>query len=133
MQSHGQGQQQTGTRNETYDVISVLYHALQGAENCRIYAQDANDDRIRDFLQRALQVQRQLADEGKQVLQQCLHKDTGGESAFGWGSSHSQGSAFGEQGSSFGQGQSGGSTSGSQSHSAFSSQSTEHNISGGNS
>jgi hypothetical protein len=123
MQSHGQGQQQTGTRNETYDVISVLYHALQGAENCRIYAQDANDDRIRDFLQRALQVQRQLADEGKQVLQQCLQKDTGGESAFGWGSSHGQGSAFGGQGSS----------SGSQSHSAFSSQSTEHNISGGNS
>src|SRR5690348_4997274 len=128
MQNQGSGQQQTGTRNETYDVIAILYHALQGAENCQTYLQDAQDGQIRDFVQRALQTQRQLADQGKQVLQQCLGKDTGGQSAFGWGSSQSQG------GSSFGQGQ-GGSSSGqsSQSHSAFSSQGSQHNISGGNS
>jgi hypothetical protein len=86
-----QGQQQTGTRNETYDLISVLYHALQGAENCQTYLNDAQDGQVRDFLQQALQVQRQLADQGKQVLQQCLGKDTGGQSAFGWG--QSQGSS----------------------------------------
>jgi hypothetical protein len=89
MQNQGQGQQQTGTRNETYDVISVLYHALQGAENCQTYLRDSQDGQIRDFLQKALQSQRQLADEGKQVLQQCLGKDTGGQSAFGWGQSQS--------------------------------------------
>src|SRR3569833_3208836 len=71
-----QGQQQTGTRNDTYDVIAVLYHALQGAENCQIYAKDAQDKQIRDFFNQALNLQRQLADQGKQVHQQCLQKDT---------------------------------------------------------
>lgn len=89
MQNQSQGQGQTGTRNETYDVISVLYHALQGAENCQIYSKDAKDGKAREFLQHAMQVQRQLADKGKQVLEQCLQKDTGGQSAFGWGSSSS--------------------------------------------
>lgn len=77
-------EQQTGTRNETYDVIAVLYHALQGAENCRIYAGEAKDDQARDFFQHALNAQRQLADEGKQLLQQILQKDSGGQSVFGW-------------------------------------------------
>lgn len=102
-QNHNQGQQSTGTRNETYDMISVLYHALQGAENCQTYMNDAKDGKAREFFQKALQAQRQLADEGKQVLQQCLQKDTGGQSAFGWGSSSSQGGGSG-QGSSSNQG-----------------------------
>ena len=91
MQNQGQGQQQTGTRNETYDVIAILYHALQGAENCQTYLQDAQDGPTRDFIQQALQTQRQIADQGKQVLQQCLQHDTGGNSAFGWGPSQSSG------------------------------------------
>ena len=85
MQNQGQGQQQTGTRNETYDVIAILYHALQGAENCQTYLQDAQEGQVREFIQQALQTQRQLADQGKQVLQQCLQQDTSGKSAFGWG------------------------------------------------
>jgi hypothetical protein len=93
MQNQAQGQQQTGTRNETYDVIAILYHALQGAENCQTYLQDAQDGQVREFVQQALQTQRQLADQGKQVLQQCLQQDTGGNSAFGWG--QTQGSAQG--------------------------------------
>ena len=95
MQSQGQSQQ-TGTRNETYDVIAILYHALQGAENCQTYLNDAKDGQVRDFVQQALQSQRQLADQGKQVLQLLLQKDTGGQSAFGWGQSQS----FGQSGSS---------------------------------
>ena len=83
-QSQGQ---QTGTRNETYDLIAILYHALQGAENCQTYLNDAQDGQVRQFIQQALQSQRQLADEGKEVLQQVLQKDTGGSSAFGWGQS----------------------------------------------
>jgi hypothetical protein len=35
------GEQITGTRDEHYNLISVLYHALHGAENCEIYAADA--------------------------------------------------------------------------------------------
>ena len=98
-----QGQQQTGTRNETYDVIAILYHALQGAENCQKYLQDAQEGQIRDFVQQALQTQRQLADQGKQVLQQVLQNDTGGNSAFGWGQSQSFGqSSSGGQSGSFG-------------------------------
>jgi hypothetical protein len=98
MQNQGQGQQQTGTRNETYNVIAILYHALQGAENCQIYLQDAQEGQVRDFIQQALQTQRQLADQGKQVLQQCLQQDTGGNSAFGWGQSQSSGQARGSFG-----------------------------------
>jgi hypothetical protein len=110
MQNQAQGQ--TGTRNETYDVIAILYHALQGAENCQKYLGDTQDGQIRDFVQQALQTQRQLADQGKQVLQQCLQRDTGGQSAFGWG--QSQSGSFGQSGSSS-QGQSSfaGSTTGS--------------------
>jgi hypothetical protein len=105
MQNQEQGQQ-TGTRNETYDVIAVLYHALQGAENCQIYLQDAQQGQLRDFFQQALQMQRQLADQGKQVLQQVLQSDTGGQSAFGWGQSGS----FGGQGQSGSLGGQGGSS-----------------------
>ncbi|MFL6765725.1 MAG: hypothetical protein ACJ8FO_11075, partial [Sphingomicrobium sp.] len=70
--------------------------ALQGAENCQTYLNDAKDGQVRDFVQQALQSQRQLADQGKQVLQQLLQKDTGGQSAFGWGQSQS----FGQSGTS---------------------------------
>jgi len=35
------GEQITGTRDEHYNLISVLYHALHGAENCEIYMADA--------------------------------------------------------------------------------------------
>ena len=35
------GVQTTGTRDEHYNLVSVLYHALHGAENCETYALDA--------------------------------------------------------------------------------------------
>jgi len=86
---HQDQSQHTGTRNETYDVIAVLYHALQGAENCQIYLKDAQDPQVRQFLEQAQNFQRQLADQGKQILQQVIQKDTGGQSAFGWSQSES--------------------------------------------
>ena len=100
MQSQNQSQQ-TGTRNETYNVIAILYHALQGAENCQTYLKDAQDNQAREFFQQALQSQRQLADRGKEILQQVLQKDTGGSSAFGWGQSQSQFGTTGQSQSSF--------------------------------
>ncbi len=33
----------TGTRDTTYNLISVVYHALQGAETYRLYEQDAEN------------------------------------------------------------------------------------------
>ena len=84
---HGQSSDATGTRDETYDVISIVYHALQGAENCDIYAEDAERDELRSFFQQAGDQQRQLADKGKQLLMQCLQNEGGqsGGSAFGFG------------------------------------------------
>jgi hypothetical protein len=84
--------QQTGTRNQTYDVIAVLYHALQGAENCQTYIRDAQDDQLRRFFEQARDLQRQLADQGKEVLQQALQSDPSGSgtSAFGWQSGQSE-------------------------------------------
>jgi hypothetical protein len=39
----------TGTRDEHYNVISVLYHALQGADTCATYLQDAEHAGDRDL------------------------------------------------------------------------------------
>lgn len=44
----------------------------------------SKDEQTRDFFQQGLNAQRQLADEGKQLLQELLQKDSGGLSVFGW-------------------------------------------------
>ena len=75
----------TGTRDETYDVISILYHALQGAENCEIFAEDSDRDELQQFFKEAGEQQRQLAEKGKRLLMQCLQNEAGGSSAFGFG------------------------------------------------
>src|SRR5918999_1237560 len=53
------GEQTTGTRDEHYNLVSVLYHALHGAENCETYALDAaaaGRADIADFFSEALVV-----------------------------------------------------------------------------
>ena len=35
----------TGTNNTTYNLVSVLYHALQGADLYEKYASDAGSDK----------------------------------------------------------------------------------------
>jgi hypothetical protein len=72
----GQDSAQTGTRDETYDVVSVLYHALKGAQNCEKYCDDAEDDELREFFEEALDQQRELADRAKDLLGRRLQ---GGE------------------------------------------------------
>jgi hypothetical protein len=65
----------TGTRDEQYNVISVLYHALQGAETCATYLQDAEQAGDQDLAQFFREVQgtyRQLADQSKTLLRQRL-------------------------------------------------------------
>ena len=42
----------TGTRDEHFDLVSVLYHALRGADACERYASDAEaagDERLAAF------------------------------------------------------------------------------------
>ena len=65
------GEQITGTRDEHYNLISVLYHALQGADTCTAYAIDAEaarDERLAAFFHEAGIVQTQLADRAKGLL-----------------------------------------------------------------
>jgi hypothetical protein len=91
-------QGQTGARDETYDVVSVLYHALKGADNCQKYMQDAQDDRMREFFQQAQQQQRQMAEQAKQCLQQMMQGQgsraggPGQDSAFSFGQQNETGS-----------------------------------------
>ena len=65
------GEPITGTRDEHYNLISVLYHALQGAENCEIYATDAEAagrEELAAFFRDAQATQRQLAEQAKELL-----------------------------------------------------------------
>jgi hypothetical protein len=65
------GEPTTGTRDEHYNLISVLYHALHGAENCEAYAADAEaagDERLSAFFSEAQDRQRDLADRAKGIL-----------------------------------------------------------------
>ena len=60
-----------GTRDEHYDLVSVLYHALQGAETCNTYALDAEaagDERLAAFFKEAGVAQAQLAERAKGLL-----------------------------------------------------------------
>jgi hypothetical protein len=65
----------TGTQDKTYNLVSVLYHALQGAETARQYIQDAQhdgDEELVQFFRAAQEWQRHLATQAKEVLKQRL-------------------------------------------------------------
>jgi hypothetical protein len=65
------GQMATGTRDEHYNLVSVLYHALHGADNCDHYALDAEaagDERLAAFFREAQGGQMSLAKRAKELL-----------------------------------------------------------------
>jgi CBS domain-containing protein len=65
------GEQITGTRDEHYNLVSVLYHALHAAENCETYALDAEAagrDDIATFFIEAQGAQVGLAERAKELL-----------------------------------------------------------------
>ena len=69
-------QQQTGTHDAVYDLVSVLYHSLQGAENYAQYASDAGGDQeLAQFFQQTLDEERQRAEKAKQLLHRCFMRD----------------------------------------------------------
>ena len=73
-------EQATGTKDTTYALVSVLYHALQGAETLVHYLQDAEaagDQELVHFLRAAQVWQRHLASQAQAVLQQRLHSGEG--------------------------------------------------------
>jgi hypothetical protein len=65
----------TGTKDEHYNVISVLYHALQGADTCATYLQDAEqagDQELAQFFREVQGTYRQLGEQSKTLLRQRL-------------------------------------------------------------
>lgn len=67
----------TGTRDVTYNLVSVIYHALQGAETYHTYHQDAQsegDDELVSFFREAEQQSQQIADQAKTLLGSRLNK-----------------------------------------------------------
>lgn len=69
MKDHGK--RTTGTRDEHYNLISVLYHALKGADNCHHYAMDAEaegEQDLADFFREAQGGQELLAERAKGLL-----------------------------------------------------------------
>jgi hypothetical protein len=62
-------------KDKDYDLISVIYHASQGSETARQYAADAqreNDKEAAAFFNEALELNAQLVQKGKELLEQRL-------------------------------------------------------------
>jgi rubrerythrin len=65
----------TGTSNPTYNLVSVLYHALQGAELYAKYASDAGGDQeLASFFREVQQQEQQRADRARQLLATRLQR-----------------------------------------------------------
>jgi len=65
------GERTTGTRDEHYNLVSVLYHALQGADTCDHYAMDAEaagDERLAGFFRETQGLQTEVAERAKEML-----------------------------------------------------------------
>jgi len=71
----------TGTRDITYDLISVAYHALQGAETSLAYIEDADqagDDELAAFFRQVQEQYRQNAEQAKALLGQRMGQGRAG-------------------------------------------------------
>lgn len=67
---------QEAMKNKDYDLISVLYHALQGAETTAKYIQDAEqegDQEVVQYFRNAQENYQQLADRAKSLLVNRIH------------------------------------------------------------
>lgn len=70
----------TGTQDIEYNLVSILYHALQGAETYDQYVQDAEQSGDRDlaeFFREVKQENSRRADRAKQLLHRRLHEGHG--------------------------------------------------------
>jgi hypothetical protein len=59
------------TMDKDYDLISVLYHALQAAETCAKYAEDArteNSPQVADFMRNVQEQNNRIARQAKELL-----------------------------------------------------------------
>lgn len=68
-------EQMTGTRDVHYNLISILYHTLQGAETYAQYLKDAEqagDQELMSFFREVQEEDRQRAERAKMLLRQRL-------------------------------------------------------------
>ena len=67
----------TGTQDTTYNLLSVVYHALQGAETYEQYINDAEqqgDTELAQFFRGVRDENTTRADRGKQLLATRLNR-----------------------------------------------------------
>ncbi len=65
----------TAETDENYDLVSVLYHCLKAADACTQYvadAEDAGDDELVEFFEKARKLQNRLASEARELLAQRM-------------------------------------------------------------
>lgn len=68
----------TGTKDKHYDLISVVYHLLQGAETYQMYIEDAQqegDQEVAQYFQEVQSHNRSLAQRGKALLLDRLSRE----------------------------------------------------------
>jgi hypothetical protein len=69
-------EEKTRTSNAAYDLVSVIYHALQGAETYDRYIADAekrNDSELADFLREVQEQNCDIAERGQRLLSTRLN------------------------------------------------------------
>ena len=72
-------QQRTSTNNLYYDLVSVLYHALEGGQTYATYIQDAQqagDQQLAQFFQQVQQQNNMLANQAQQLISQRMTQQT---------------------------------------------------------
>ena len=63
----------TGTRDVTFDLVSVLYHALEAADTCARYLGDAKQEgktELANFFEQVISANRKIADDAKTFLRE---------------------------------------------------------------
>jgi hypothetical protein len=71
----------TGTRDIVYNLVSTIYHTLQGAETEAIYIADAEqegDQELAQFFRDLKQENQRRADTAKRLLARYLAREQGG-------------------------------------------------------
>jgi rubrerythrin len=67
--------QATGMRDKNYNLVSILYHALQGAETYNQYIADAEqegDKELAQFFRDVQEQEKQRAEQAKKLLAQRI-------------------------------------------------------------
>ncbi len=78
----GMGETHTGTDDKIYDLVSLLYHALEGAQTYGKYVKDAElagDEALAAFFKEAADHNKRFADKCKEFLRTRLGREMGDE------------------------------------------------------